>query len=254
VFGIPEIDERMLGVKRKTLNVFQSQRSSSGKTTALVHLAKTYVMQGKKVLIFTTEDGEEAYQDKLDMSICGLFQEELDDADKIRKCMMNWYGNSGDVYIKEVDCMSATVSDLRDFTTFLENTENFKPDAILIDYADELIPAKGANYSTFDAYRIIYGELRGWAQEENCVIWTAQQSNRGGEEGEHADMGSAGMSIAKTWIPDLIITINRNSAQEEDGETDLFFAKDRHGKARWSVVIQSDFERGRFYTKEKLDG
>lgn len=249
-FLIPEIDERVKGVRRGSLNVFQSQRSSSGKTTALIHLIKSYVLQGKKVLVFSTEDGEEAYQDKLDMSIAGLFMEQLTDGDTIRRALKHWYGFGGDVYIKGVDCMSSTVDDLRDFATFLRNTENFTPDVVIIDYADELI-TEPPSESTFETYRVIFGLLRKWAQQEDIVVWTAMQSNRSGEEGDYADMGSAGLSLAKTWIPDFIATINRSPAQEEENQTEVFVAKNRHGKARFSVIIDSDFDRSQFYTRPK---
>ena len=60
-FLIPELDRIIQGPKKGELWLWQSQKSSGGKSAALVHLARSFVFQKKKVLIYSMEMSEESF-------------------------------------------------------------------------------------------------------------------------------------------------------------------------------------------------
>jgi galactitol-specific phosphotransferase system IIB component len=79
------------------------------------------------------------------------------------------------------------------------------------------------------------------------------QSNRSAGDVDVADMENSGESIAKAWIADLIISINRTKKEAEDGTTRLYVVKNRTGIARFTIKIKTDFQRMQFVVQDRLE-
>jgi replicative DNA helicase len=247
---IPELDRIFGGVRRGELAVWQSQRSSGGKTTGLVHCAKAAVFQGHKVLIYTLEESEEDYQDRLDQAIAGLEKSELTNYEKLSKKLREWFRHGGDIHIKQFPPGLTRVSDLRAHQQMLANTQGFHADLIIVDQADELISerTRSQESSLFDEGKNIYTHLRGWAVEDQIVIWTGMQSQRGAASETVADQEHAGTSIAKVWVSDIILSINRTPKEADENLTRIFITKNRHGGGdRFAITVTSDMDRQLFY-------
>lgn len=253
-----EVDQHIDGLRRGELGVWQSQRSSVGKTAALVHCAKAFIFQDRRVLIFTTEESEDEYQDRLDQSIAGLTKYQLTQREEIERAVRRVTKNRGDsLWIKKVTG-NTTVNDLRKHKTLLESRYGFTPDAILIDYADELEPENkrlygGSSYLHL-AGKEVYKSLHDWAEEDEIAMWTASASKKEAMEVDKADMNMAGGSSWKVNISDLWISINRSSAELAEGLTTLFVVKNRQGAARFSITIHSDLPRQLFWRHAPADG
>lgn len=141
------------------------------------------------------------------------------------------------------------MSDLRAHKEMLGNVHNFHPDAILLDYADLLIPERADPADLHSAGAEIYNQFRGWMVEDRLVGWTGLQSGRGAMEATIADQQHTGGSIAKAQIADLIISINRTAEEDKKGLTNLFIVKNREGPARYGIVIKTDFNKMSFWTR-----
>jgi hypothetical protein len=245
---IPEIDATVNGLRRKQIGVFQSQRSSAGKTAALVHCIKAFVFQGWNVLAITVEDGREVFEDKLDMSVAGLTSRNLANQYEIEKAMRRWFRHGGNVHVAEFSPINTKVSTLRAYKKYLESTQNFYADVVILDYADLLGPETDTlRGDLFATGMEVYGALSAWAKEENIAIWTAMQSGRAAGTSTHADMEHAGMSIAKVWVAWQILSINRTAEEQQEGLTNIYVVKNKDGPARFSKTIRSDFDRQHFY-------
>ena len=247
---IPELDRVIGGLGRGELGVFHSQRSSIGKTTALVHVAKSAVFQGYKVLIYTLEESAENYQDRIDQCVAGLLKRELTDYEKLSSAMNSWFWQNGDIIIKQLPQGSTSVEDLRAHKQMLENTEGFNADLVIIDQAEELVPDDKTIRSDFlyGAGKNIYSATRGWAVEDQIGIWTGMHATRGAAEKTVADQEDAGGSIAKVQIADIILSINRTPKEAEEGLTRVFISKNRHGGGdRFAISVRSDMHRQQFY-------
>ena len=241
---IPPLDLWIRGLRRGELGVFQSQRSSIGKSAALVLLARNFVFQNKNVLIISLEMSEEDYEDRLDMCVCGVTEGSLKNASAMQPHLLRMFRREGRIRVKQFPGKTTTVQDLKDFKAQLENVHDFHPDVIIIDYGDELTSNAENLYA---GGKEVYSALRGWAVEDQIVIWTASQSSKAAMDAGVADQQHMAESMGKVYIADVIVSINRTPAQDLSNETTLFIVKNRRGKARASITIKSDMERMLFY-------
>lgn len=249
---IPPIDRHIRGLRRGEIGVWQSQRSSAGKSCALAHCAKAFAMQGKNVVIFTLEMGEHAYEDRLDMAISGLSRDGMKDTERLRVRIQGMLRHSGRILVKSLPAYTTRCSDLRAHCRMLESLKGFKADAVLIDYADLLAPEtpelRGDLYATGAE---VYSYWRSWMQEDDYVGWTGMQSGREAMKEKHADQGHSGGSIAKAQIADVVLSINRTPEEEVNGLTNVHIVKAREDKARFSITFPTDFNRMQFWDASK---
>ena len=75
----------------------------------------------------------------------------------------------------------------------------------------------------------IYEELRGIAQENNCPVWTASQTNRSGLNAEVITMESISEAFNKCFVADFIFSISRTIEDKAQNGGRMFVAKNRNG-------------------------
>ena len=241
---IAPLDAAVQGIARGELAVWQSQRSSGGKSAAMVLTARNLAFLGFNVWIVSLEMSKEQYEDRLDMCAAGLLREQLTDREKISLALCRIL--RGQIFISQFPGKLTKTSDLMRYKKIIENVHGFHPDVVLLDYADELASESGE--TGFEGGKEVYSMVRGWAVKDQIAIWTGMQSNRPGMEAEYADMEHSGESIAKAWIADLIVSINRSPDDLAAGRTTLYVVKNRNNSARFPIVINTDFSRMAFYT------
>ena len=244
---IPELDAMIEGQKPGKLCVWQSQRSSIGKTCALIHCIKASVLQKRRVLVFTLEDGREEYEDKLDQSIASITTQDLQDRQTIEAALRRLVRSGEEIHIAEFPAGTTKISDLRRYKKWLATSYNWEPDVVVLDYADLVEPETDLKGDMFGTGNAVYTLLKGWARQESFVLWTAAQSGRGAIEEATADQEHMGGSIAKMWVSDLVLSINRTAAEAEEGMTRIYVVKNRGGPARFSRTIRTDFSTQSFW-------
>ena len=107
-------------------------------------------------------------------------------------------------------------------------TRGFKPDVIIVDYADLLRPTSGLREKRHEL-ETIYEQLRGLAQEHKCCVWTASQTNRSGLNAEVITMESISEAFNKCFVADFILSISRTSEDKLNNTGRIFIAKNRNG-------------------------
>ena len=75
----------------------------------------------------------------------------------------------------------------------------------------------------------IYEELRAMAQEFDCPIWTASQTNRSGLNAEVITMESISEAFNKCFVSDFIFTLSRTVEDKNTNGGRMFVAKNRSG-------------------------
>jgi hypothetical protein len=243
---IPELDQIVPGIGEGNLNIVQSKQSSDGKTAFLVLLARSFAFQGANTLIFTIGDmTEEEYEDRLDMCFAGLTRSELAYDTAVQNALNKIAKFRAKVHIKELPASRTKVSHLRKYVGRLEAAYSFRPEVLIIDYADCLAPETDqlrANLGASGAE--VYGTIKEWLQEERICCWTAGQSNRGASEASFGEQHHIAGSIDKARIADLIVSITRDSQDE----TNIKITKSRHSGARGQTFsIPTNFDRMQFY-------
>lgn len=235
---------------RGELFLWQSQRSSAGKSAAMAFCTRSFVLQGMKVLILSLEMSEDKYEDRLDMCIAGITKDGLFDRQRIEQRLRTLFRQNGDVWIKQFPGGLTKVSDLRRYTQMLENTHGFKPDVVVVDYLNELAPETDAlRGDLYGKGKEVASHLRGWAVEDQIGLMSGIQSGRAAMEETFADMQHTGESLAITNISDITISINRTAEEAARGLTNLYVVKHRDDVARFPVSIRTDFTRMQFWTR-----
>ena len=105
---------------------------------------------------------------------------------------------------------------------------NKKIDMILVDYGDLLKPPTNFKERR-DELQSIYESLRALAQEFECPVWTASQTNRSGLNAEVITMESISEAFSKCFVADFIFSISRTVKDKASNQGRLFLAKNRNG-------------------------
>lgn len=216
------------GWERKTITTFIAP-TGAGKSMALVNCSAALVAQGYKVLYVTLEMADYKIGLRHDSWFSGL---SIDDSSKVenRDAIKAAIAEraKGRLIIKEWPTKRATVETIRAHVQRLIQTKGFTPDAIVVDYPDLMRAMKSYGEKRHELEGN-YEELRGLAQELNCVMIVADQTNRGGLDEELVTISNIAEAYAKATVCDLIITITRTAEDKMDGMGKFFIAKSRLG-------------------------
>tara|TARA_R100001460_G_scaffold77524_2_gene118465 strand:+ start:3548 stop:4903 length:1356 start_codon:yes stop_codon:yes gene_type:complete len=199
--------------------------TGAGKSMALVHLGAQALIAGKNVIYYTLELSDTVVGSRFDSCITNVpldsltsFKEEI--YDKIQDL-------EGKLIVKEYPTKSSSPVTLK---SHLEKVINrgFKPDVIIVDYADLLRPTSGLREKRHEL-ETIYEQLRGLAQEFECCLWTASQTNRSGLNAEVITMESISEAFNKCFVADFIFSISRTAEDKLNNQGRVFVAKNRNG-------------------------
>ena len=223
--GWPEVDAiTHQGLGKGELGVVIAP-TGAGKSMALVHLGAQAVKAGKNVVYYTLELAETVIGSRFDSCITKvplndlrMFKEEI--YEKVQMI-------EGKLIVKEYPTKSASTNTLKAHLEKLKNRD-FKPDMILVDYGDLLRPSSNLREKRHEL-ETIYEQLRGLAQEFECCIWTASQTNRSGLNAEVITMESISEAFNKCFVADFIFSISRTPEDKKLDTGRIFIAKNRNG-------------------------
>lgn len=224
---------------------------NTGKSTALVDVGAGHVRSGYKVVHFTCEMSKPVVggmyrknlTKKTDLDISKMSEEE-------QVLMREWLHKlrkriKSDVYIAEYPTDRLTIDEIIGVLTVLESQKGFKPDVVMVDYADLL---KRPSFIKEDHRQIewLYKQLRALASETNSLVWTASQVNVAGAEKPTAMNTDISGAFAKNMIVDGMIGLNQTVAEQEAGVLRTMWLKNRAGRKYMTNTMLADFERCRF--------
>lgn len=131
---------------------------------------------------------------------------------------------------------SINVGDIKIHLDNLQHYKNFIPDVIIIDYADIMASEKNSSREERHKLNDIWKALRGLAQERNCAVVTATQTNRStfNKDIEEDDIAE---DIRKLAHATTVIALNQS---KEDKRNNIMRVK---------VLVARDDE---FYTDDEV--
>jgi replicative DNA helicase len=203
------------GVSRKTLNVILAP-TNVGKSLMLCHLAAMYMRQGRKVLYITLEMSDKTTAQRVTAnmldrsmnSLAAMAPEEF--TSKMAAVRGNW---AGELVIREYPALSVTTTTFRTLLADIKRTRKFVPDVVIVDYLNLCGAASLRKSSKADLYQTvgtIAAELRGFATEQNVVLWTATQTNRSGFKSAELELEHTSESYAVNSNADLILGLSQD--------------------------------------------
>ena len=243
---VPGLDPLIRGgIRKKELAVIEGL-PGSGKSIAMINIAKGGVICGKKVVYYTLEMSADEISDRFDSSYSGINMNTLlNRATTVGKRISKLgvkYGDS--LIIKEYPTKLCTPDTLEAHINGLMGT-GFFPDLIIVDYADLLNPNKTYAQRRFELENI-YLDLRSMAMELPVAIWTASQANRRATEVELIGMEFVSEAFSKVMIADIVISINQTKTEEAEEEMRLHIVKNRYAKKGKIIKIKNAFSRMQF--------
>lgn len=131
----------------------------------------------------------------------------------------------------------------------LKRTKGWKPDVIILDYMDLMVSrVPEYNKKDYDRQKHVANEIRGLAKNENVLVFTATQTNRGGATGEEAvaDLNKVAESFAKQFSMDYIVSLNQSDSDRKavpHPRIRFFIAKNRNGPKHAQVECEIEYDK-----------
>ena len=227
--GWPSMDRKLYGgFNRGELNIFAAA-SGGGKSLFLANLAVNWALAGLNVIYFTFELAENLVAMRIDSMITGITTREifrnLDDVELKVKMVGK---QAGSIQIKYLPS-GKNCNDLRAYLKEYQVKKSHKPDVILIDYLDLMMPlsVKVSPSDLFVKDKYVSEEIRNLAMESQTITVTASQLNRAAVEEIEFDHSHISGGLSKIMTADNVIGIFTSRAMKERGKYQIQFMKTR---------------------------
>ena len=199
--------------------------TGAGKSMVLVHLGAEALKQGKTVVHYTMELRDTVVARRYDSCITGfelssLVRKKLEVLEAVKDI-------EGQLIVKEYPTKSASTNTFKNHLKRLQ-LRGIEPDLIIVDYGDLVRPTQVRKEKRIEL-ECIYEELRAMAQEFDCPVWTASQTNRSGLNAEVITMESISEAFNKCFVSDFIFTLSRTIEDKNTNSGRMFVAKNRNG-------------------------
>lgn len=206
--------------------------SGCGKSMCLVDMSAKLLRMGKNVVYFSLELSDTDVGIRFDANFADIPQHEIREPQN-RALVENAFRSEckGKLHIKYFAAYDLTISKMRNYLKRLEVLENWKPDAIVIDYADLMAVGQlGKDAKGYEAQGNNYVSLRAFGQENDLFVLTAVQTNRGGVSKEVLDKDDISEDFKKVMHADIIFGLSRTKEDKMYGFARISMVKNRNGR------------------------
>jgi hypothetical protein len=222
-----------------------------GKSLALAHISDAYAKQNLKVLYITLEDPKDEVEDRMDAATAYLPINRLNELpNKLRKRFKK-FSKRINGQIRIVDCTedSVTVADIEEIWERLRD-QGWCPDAVIIDYDDELRASKAFKGESARRYEFadIYRDLRKFAARRSIFLWTACQSRKVPDNTKIMSGDKVAEDVSKIRKATLVLGIGQGESHLDARY--IFVAAAKRGPSHFGFEIMSNPANGLFYDSE----
>ena len=229
--GITKIDELMGGGLSKGELAIILAAFGVGKTTAMTKIANSAMNHGYNVLQIFFEDNVKVIQRKhfacwTGVNLSDFIEKEKEVVEKVEVIMEN--PKMGELRLKKMSSDGTTIPMIKQMIK-KEMAGGFKPDLVLIDYIDCVVPSKSVE-SEWSGEGNVMRQFETMLSDLNIAGWTAVQGNRSAINAEVVESDMIGGSIKKAQIGHFILSIAKTLVQKENGTANMAILKSRFGK------------------------
>jgi len=227
--GWPSVDKKLYGgFNRGELNIFAAG-SGGGKSLFLANLGVNWAMAGLNVIYLTFELSENLVSMRLDSMVTGIATREIfKNIDDVELKVKMAGKRAGSIQIKYMPS-GKNCNDIRAYLKEYQVKKGRKPDVLLIDYLDLMMPlsVKVSPSDLFVKDKYVSEEIRNLAMETQCITVTASQLNRTAVEEIEFDHSHISGGLSKIQTADNVIGIFTSRAMKERGRYQIQFMKTR---------------------------
>lgn len=279
--GIKQFDEANAGATHKQILLYIAAKGT-GKTWFCVHMGKRAFQLGAKVLHISLEWPVDKVLERYVMSLwsaaryakdykVALFErDELGRALRatlskarrpahiysdpelrraLRAKIKHWGVRLDRVIIKDFSSGSLTITELNHYLDYLEQSEHFVPDLLILDYPRLM-------KHSADNLRIDLGNtfvmLRGICQERNMAGVFPHQGNRKTIHGKHTRSSDVSEDISVVHTADTVVAYSRTDLEKEMNRARLVLEHTREGNDGIRVAIAQAYDVGQYVIASSL--
>lgn len=227
----------------RALYVF-SGVTNSGKSIILGNLAANIVQQNKTVIMVSLEMSEDMYSKRLSAQMSKIPYRNLHDETNELKDFVDEHKTknpNGRLFIKEYAPKSITASHIRAYVEKLIQKKGIKPDVILVDYVNLLLPSVVTGNSYTDV-KSITEQLRALSYFFECPVVTATQLNRGAFDKADPGMEHTSESMGLAMTADAQFAIWSDESDKELGIIHMGCQKNRFGPNFGREAFRIDYD------------
>ncbi len=269
--GVPALDRLIGGYSRGQLLTILAG-SKGGKTWALMHVAKTGLYTGLKVLHITHEVSQSETEQRYDMMFCcrgsknvgevvayQTYDNKTGKMAEQRRVIRNLFEDKnirvrarravkkfgGDIRIKKYPMGQCKPSEILRYLNDLETRDGFLPDIIINDYID-VMDLSGYGDQKRDQLNEGYIFLKGLADDRNVLVATASQVRREALKRRVITQKDVAEDIRKMANCDIAIAIGRSDDDIKCNLAGLNVIANRTGRQDCGCTISMSFDIGQF--------
>ena len=271
--GIDILDER--GVRPVRGGLFLIMASSgTGKSWWLIEIAKRSIIENRqKVLHISLENDLEETQQRYTQALLSMTSSEVTSLrvpvfrrdgmgrfssidfsqvmpDQISSAKRNEievalqkYKNKCKLLVHWFPTGMLTVGQLASLLDTLDHTEGFKPDLVVLDYADLMhTDSRDLRISLGQLFR----DLRGLAGSRNFAMVTATQGNRISSTARIVGANMVSEDWSKIGTADTVCTYSQTLDERDIGIARVLVAKARRSRDKWIALLTQSYATGQF--------
>ena len=136
--------------------------------------------------------------------------------------------NTGKLKLKKFPSSNTSITNIKQYVR-KQIAQGFKPDIILIDYIDVVVPSIKVDDVNVGEGQVMR-EFESMLSEFDMAGWTAVQGNRSAIKSEVVESDQMGGSIKKGQIGHFIVSIAKSLEQKENNTANMAILKSRFGK------------------------
>ncbi len=213
-----------------------------GKSWVAIAMAAYAVSLGYNIVYYTLELSEGYVGKRFDAVFTGFAVDKCKDH---RQDIDRMVGElKGKLRIKEFSAGRASLDNIESHLQQLENQDDFKPDAIFIDYLDLLKNRNKNRAEKRDDLDDIYTDARGMGRERRVPIISPSQVNRAGANDNVIQADKVAGSYGKMMIGDFVVSLSRKRKDKLAGIGRFHIMGNRLGIDGVTYIAKIDTSRG----------
>jgi replicative DNA helicase len=212
--------------------------SGYGKSIFLTNFARDIWERGNNVLYISTEMDQEETFERIIKS-----KYKSRNLDEVLLKMEGQPFPSSKIEVIKVHPNDTSCDDIQ----ILIDNLDWKPEVLVIDYADELKSHEKTS-SEYEAQGVVYAGLKKLAEINNLPIITATQTNRAAEDGENGGtkkwvgMSAIADSSKKIRLVDMLFSITQSTNDKVGNILNLLVLKNRFGQSNTKISFTINYQ------------
>lgn len=249
--GISSLDEHIGGGwQRQSLNIIGAP-TNVGKTLILCALALNMIRQGYNVLYVTLEIRDDLLANRIDANLTDTPIKELgNDIDILMRTILEERDDAekkgepyGRLIIKDYKSEDIRSNQIKALIRELQSKKNFKPDAIIVDSIDYIIPnTKSYSENTYGKLKTASREVRNVMCSFDCAGFSAVQVGRQAFSQSVIELEDTSDSIGIPQTADFMLMVSRTEDMVEENKLCCHIAKNRYGENKKTFFVDVQYE------------